>query len=151
MEKNPEIADSYQKVIKEYLEKNYIRRVPADERTPLEEWLLPHFPVVRADRSTTKTKIVFYASAKFQGKGLNSEELPGPKLQGDMFSILVRFRKELVALVGDVGQMYHQLNKVLMEKYGSEQGARSFRILEIRIWRVLLSFLRTVCVAEACG
>ena len=26
-----------------------------------------------------------------------------------MFSILVRFRKELVALVGDVSQMYHQL------------------------------------------
>ena len=59
LEKNPEIADSYQKVIKEYLEKNYIRRVPADEPTPLEEWLLPHFPVVRADRSTTKNKDCF--------------------------------------------------------------------------------------------
>ena len=109
LEKNPEIADSYQKVIKEYLEKKYIRRVPPDEPTPPEEWLLPHFPVVRADRSTTKTRIVFDASAKFQGKSLNSEALPGPKLQADMFSILVRFRKELVALVGDVSQMYHQL------------------------------------------
>ena len=109
LEKNPEIADSYQKVIKEYLEKKYIRRVSPDEPTPPEEWLLPHFPVVRADRSTTKTRIVFDASAKFQGKSLNSEALPGPKLQADMFSILVRFRKELVALVGDVSQMYHQL------------------------------------------
>ena len=34
LEKNPEIADSYYKVIKEYLEKNYIRRVPPDELTP---------------------------------------------------------------------------------------------------------------------
>ena len=34
-----------------------------------------------------------------------SEALPGPKLQADMFSILVRFRKELVALEGDVSQM----------------------------------------------
>ena len=41
--KNPEIADSYQKVIEEHLEKNYIRRVPPDEPTPTEAWLLPHF------------------------------------------------------------------------------------------------------------
>ena len=109
LEKNPEIAETYQKVIEEYLEKNYIRRVPLDELTPTTEWLLPHFPVVRADRTRTKTRIVFDASAKFQGKSLNSEALPGPKLQADMFSILVRFRKELVALVGDVSQMYHQV------------------------------------------
>ena len=132
--------------------------MPPDESTPTEEWLLPHFPVVRADRSTTKTRIVFDASAKFQGKSLNSEALPGPKLQADMFSILVRFRKELVALVGDVSQMYHQLALTLedrplhrLEKYGSEQEARSLRILEIRVWRVLLSFLCAVCVAETCG
>ena len=116
MAKNPEIAESYQKVIEEYLEKNYIRRVPPDEPTPTEEWLLPHFPVVRADRTTTKTRIVFDASAKFQGKSLNSEALPGPKLQADMFSILVRFRKELVALVGDVSQMYHQLALTLEDR-----------------------------------
>lgn len=35
--------------------------------------------------------------------------MPGPKLQTDMLSILVRFRKELVALVGDVSQMYLEL------------------------------------------
>ena len=114
--KNPEIAESYQKVIEEYLEKNYIRRVPPDEPTPTEEWLLPHFPVVRADRTTTETRIVFDGSAKFQGKSLNSEALPGPKLQADMFSILVRFRKELVALVGDVSQMYHQLALTLEDR-----------------------------------
>ena len=44
-----------------------------------------------------------------EGKSLNSEALAGPKLEADMFSILVRFRKELVARVGDVSQMYHQL------------------------------------------
>ena len=109
MEKNPEIAEAYQKVIEEYLEKNYIRQVQPDEPKPTTEWLLPHFPVVRADRTTTKTRIVFDASAKFRGKSLNSEALPGPKLQADMFSIQVGFRKELVALVGDVSEMYHQL------------------------------------------
>ena len=45
---------------------NYIRRVSLGEPTPTTEMLLPHFPVVRADRSTTKRKIVFDASAKFR-------------------------------------------------------------------------------------
>ena len=107
--KNPEIAESYQKIIKEYLEKKYIRRVPLDEPSPTSEWLLPHFPVVRPDRSTTKVRIVFDASATYQGRSLNTETLPGPKLQSNISDILVRFRKELVALVGEVSQMYHQL------------------------------------------
>ena len=34
LSKNPEIEDSYQKVIKEYLEKNYIHGVPLDKPTP---------------------------------------------------------------------------------------------------------------------
>ena len=40
---------------------------------------------------------------------MNTEALTGPKLQSDVFDILVKFRKEWVALVGDISQMYHQL------------------------------------------
>ena len=69
-----------------------------------------------ANRTTNNTRIVFDASAKFQGKSLNSEALPGPKLQVDMLSILIRFRKELVALVGDASQMYHQLVLTLEDR-----------------------------------
>ena len=93
--KNPEIAESYQKIIKEYLEKKYIRRVPLDEPSPPSEWLLPHFPVVRPDRSTTKVRIVFDALATYQGRSRNPETLPGPKLQSNISDILVRFRKEV--------------------------------------------------------
>ena len=107
--KNPEIAESCQKVIEEYLEKKYIHRVPLDQLSSTSEWLLPHFPVVRPGRSTTKVRIVFDASATYQGRSLNTETLPGPKLQSNISDILVRFRKELVALAGDVSQMYHQL------------------------------------------
>ena len=70
---------------------------------------LPHFPVIRPDRATTKVRIVFDASAIYQGRSLNTETLTGPKLQSNIFDILVRFRKKLVALAGDVSQMYHQL------------------------------------------
>ena len=107
--KDEKIAAAYQQVIDEYLQKNYIRRVPSSEDKSEAEWLLPHFPVIRPDRATTKVRIVFDASAIYQGRSLNTETLTGPKLQSNIFDILVRFRKELVALVGDVSQMYHQL------------------------------------------
>ena len=107
--KDPELASAYQGVINEYLEKGFIRRVPSDEPKPECEWLLPHFPVVRPDKSTTKVRIVFDASATCDDKSLNTESLPGPKLQSDIADILVKFRKDPVSLVGDISQMYHQL------------------------------------------
>ena len=44
----------------------------------------------------------------YQGNSLNSEALPRPKLQSNVFDMLVKFRKGTVALAGDISQMYHQ-------------------------------------------
>ena len=52
---------------------------------------------------------MFDASATYQGRSLNTETLPGPKLKSNIFDILLSFRKELVTFAGDVSQMYHQL------------------------------------------
>ena len=68
-----------------------------------------HFPVVRPEKETTKVSIVFDASATYKGKSLNTEALPGLKLQSGITHILIKFRKEPVALAGDNSQMYHQL------------------------------------------
>ena len=65
--------------------------------------------VVGPEKETTKVRIVFDGSATCEGKSLNTKALPGPKLQSDITDILIKFRKEPVALVGDISQMYHQL------------------------------------------
>lgn len=103
------LAHAYQSTIGDYIRKGYIREVPEMEPKPASEWFLPHFPVVRPEKSTTKVRIVFDGLAQQDGKSLNTESLPGPKLQSDIVDILVRFRKEPFALVGDVRKMYHQL------------------------------------------
>ena len=73
------------------------------------EWFSLHFSVVRHEKITTIVRIVFDVSATYEGKSLNIESLPGPKLQSQIFDILVVFCKETVAIVGDIIQMYHQL------------------------------------------
>ena len=103
------LAQAYQSVVDDYLSIGSIREVPEDEPKPLSEWLLLHFPVVRPEKATTKVRVVFDGSAQQKGKSLNSESLPGSKLQSDIVDVLVKFRKEPVALAGDVSQMYHQI------------------------------------------
>ena len=65
--------------------------------------------MVRPERATTKVPVVFDGSVQQNGKSLNSESLAGSKLQSDIVVVLVKFRKEPVALAGDVSQMYEQI------------------------------------------
>ena len=67
---------------------------------------MPYFPVVRPDRTTTKTRIVFDASAKFEGVSLNDAIYQGPKLQRELTDVLLRFRRHPVALMCDIAEMY---------------------------------------------
>ena len=103
--KSPEIARTYIDCIEQYTLKGYIRQVPKEDR-PTARWFLPHFPIVRPDRTTTKTRIVFDASARYQGVSLNDVICQGPKLQRDLFHVLLRFRKNPVALACDIAEMY---------------------------------------------
>ena len=67
LKKNQELAGVYSGIIDQYVKKGYIRKVPDAERLPTKAWYLPHVPVLRPDRPTTKTRIVFDASAKSDG------------------------------------------------------------------------------------
>ena len=67
------------------------------------------FPCGKARVGHSQSSGCFDGSAQQNGKSLNSESLPGPKLQSDIVNVLVKFRKEPVALAGDVSQMYHQI------------------------------------------
>ena len=44
--------------VDDYLSTGYIQDVPEDEPKPPSEWFLPHFPVVRPEKATTKVRVV---------------------------------------------------------------------------------------------
>ena len=71
--KHPEMAQEYQATITSYVQQGYIRKLPDDKMKWVPGWLLPHFPVFCPKRQTTKTWIVFDASAKHKGVSLNDE------------------------------------------------------------------------------
>jgi hypothetical protein len=65
--------------------------------------------VVREDRSTTKVRVVYDGAATYKGRNLNDEMLTGPRLQLDIVDILIQFRRGLIALVGDIKEMFSQI------------------------------------------
>ena len=105
----PWLGEAYKTVFQSYQDKGYINKVPRDEGKPVQVWYLPHFPLLRPDKSTTKTRIVFDASAKFNDVSLNDIVLQRPKLQSDLFALLLRFRRDPVALMCDIKEMYLQI------------------------------------------
>ena len=60
-------------------------------------------------KSKTKVRIVFDCSAKCNGISLNDVINVGPKLQRELFDVLLRFRRNPVALACDIKEMYLQI------------------------------------------
>jgi len=127
--KQPDLASAYSKVIESYVAKGYIQKVDSSlefNRSTAQQWLLPHFPILRPEKSTSAVRIVFDAAAKCDGICLNDVLNSGPKLQRDLVHVLLRFRKQTVAVVCDIAEMYLRIQL-------SEKDRRFVRIL----WRNL--------------
>ena len=77
----PDAAERYKDVLESHEKKGYIKKLTGRDAFKRPKWFLPHFPVVREDRATTKVRIVFDSAAKIKGKSLNDMMHSGPKLQ----------------------------------------------------------------------
>ena len=76
--------------------------LPADA----ECWYLPIFGVYHP-KKPNKIRVVFDSSAQFKGFSLNSVLLQGPDLTNSLLGVLLRFRRDLVAVSVDVEQMFY--------------------------------------------
>ena len=74
-----------------------------------EQWYLPHFPVIKPSKETTKVRVVFDAAMKHDSKSLNECIRPGPKLQREVVDVLTRFRCAPVAVRADISKMFFEV------------------------------------------
>lgn len=110
LRRNPEKAEKYKKIIDNYVNVGYARKLEDGEVavTSRKRWLLPHHAVSNPNKPG-KIRIVFDAAAEFKGTSLNNELLTGPDLLQELPGILIRFREKLVAIAGDIDQMFLQV------------------------------------------
>ncbi|XP_045495566.1 uncharacterized protein LOC123694234 isoform X2 [Colias croceus] len=148
-EKNKELKDDYTKVIQEYLELNHLEEVSEDEKDNAAVYL-PHHAVVRTDKDTTKTRVVFDASCKgLNNVSLNDDLMVGPTLQEDLRYLIMRWRLKPICFVADIEKMYravivergHQDNQRILWRNNPSDEVRDYRLLRVTFGTASAPFL----------
>lgn len=76
-------------------------------------YYIAHHPVIKPSSSSTPVWIVLYVSAPFDNDfSLNDILYSGPKLQTDIFTLLLNFRLFKIAITADIRQMYRHINMI---------------------------------------
>ena len=70
-------------------------------------WSIPHHGIYHLETSD-KIRVVFDCSASIEGESLNTHLLQGPDLTNKLLGVLCRFRKEPIAVMCDIEQMFYQ-------------------------------------------
>lgn len=111
LDMNPSLRGGYNSALSEMETSGVIEEVPSDSEPSGPVFYLPHRPVVKESSVTTKIRPVFDGSAKAEnGLSLNDCLESGPSLIPDLVEILIRFRRWLFALSGDISKAFLQVS-----------------------------------------
>ncbi|XP_046566481.1 uncharacterized protein LOC124275051 [Haliotis rubra] len=111
LQKDDAKAKMYNDAIHEYEQNAWAEKVDMSkshcDQGPV--YYLPHHGVYRPDKPSTPLRVVLDPACQYQGVSLNSYLYKGPGLIGKLLGVLLRFREEPVAIVGDISKMYLQI------------------------------------------
>ena len=114
---NQKFHHDYNLFISNVLDKGYAEEVPAAEVDTQDGrvWYIPHHGVYHP-RKPNKVRVVFDCTASYNGVALNDLLLPGPNLTNHLIGVLLRFRQESVAIMGDIESMFYQVHVPKQER-----------------------------------
>ena len=105
--KDPQFFEEYKRQMEELVSKCYAKKrdIKPDNG---KLWHLLHHGVKHPSKPG-KVRIVFNCSTNYRGASLNRNQLLGPDLTNQLIGILMRFRTEDVAFMGDIEAMFCQV------------------------------------------
>ncbi|XP_068749048.1 uncharacterized protein [Montipora capricornis] len=155
----PAKARSYREAILKYIDDGVLEGVPCDQIAPTDGrpvFYLPHHAVIREDKQTTKTRVVFDATARdSNGLSLNSCLEAGPVFQPDLDGILLRFRKGHIGIMGDIKKMFLQVrlkdrdsHRYLWRDLDAEATPKIYRMTRVTFGVISSPFLAICTIQE---
>uniref|UniRef100_A0A5S6Q3D4 DUF1758 domain-containing protein n=1 Tax=Trichuris muris TaxID=70415 RepID=A0A5S6Q3D4_TRIMR len=103
--KDVRFARSYEAAIKEYVKNGHAVKVADEDLLSSKNvWFLPHHGVTNINKPG-KVRVVFDASAAYNGISLNDCLMKGPDLSTSLAELLLRFRQRPVAVSADIEKM----------------------------------------------
>lgn len=104
LQRNPELRERYVGFMREYEQMGHMQIVNHEPEADATVYHIPHHCVEE------KFRVVFDASCKTtSGKSFNDIQMVGEKLQFDLASIIMRFRRHRIAIGADVMKMFRMV------------------------------------------
>ncbi|XP_057324631.1 uncharacterized protein LOC130667159 [Microplitis mediator] len=101
----------YKDFLTEYEAMGHMQKVPDSYQSSHITYYLPHHGVLREESTTTKLRVVFNGSSNTtSGISLNDTLHTGPKLQSDIFDVLLYVRRHQFIFTTDITKMFRQIN-----------------------------------------
>ncbi|KAJ8412275.1 hypothetical protein AAFF_G00145420 [Aldrovandia affinis] len=107
--KDESYALEYKTFMDDVISKGYAEKVPQEQlhRNDDQVWYIPHHGVYHKQKG--KLRVVFDCTSRYKGTSLNRELLQGPDLMNTLIGVLLRFRQEQIAVMGDIEAMFYQV------------------------------------------
>ena len=109
LDKDEQYRQHYFAFMNDVTQKGHAERVPESDLSIDDGsvWYIPHHGVYHPQKKD-KIRVVFDRNVKFKDTALNDHLLQGQDLTNTLVGVLCRFRKEPVAFMCDIEQMFHQ-------------------------------------------
>ena len=111
LNKKPELQKRYTDTIRDCINKGHATKLTPENSKLTSKIMnyIPHHAVFNINQ-LSKLRVVFDAAAKYCGTLLNETLLKGPDLLSSFTGIILCFRINKFAVMGDIEQMFHQVN-----------------------------------------
>ena len=115
---NPEHAPLYRHQIDNMVARGVARKITIAKMSSYDGpfYYISHYAVLKPESKSTPCHIVFNSSANFHGHVLNEYYAKGPDMVNNLLGMLMRFREERVAFVGDISKMFHSIEIPLTDQ-----------------------------------
>ena len=77
---------------------------------------ISHHEVLKPESKRTPCRIVFNSRANFHGHVLNEYDAKDPDMLNNFLGVLLRFREEPIAMIGDIAKMFHSIDIPLLDQ-----------------------------------
>ena len=138
LKKKPLHAETYKRQMDDMLDRRAARMVSEEELVEYSgpKFYISHHDVLKPESQSTAMRIVFNSSARVNRISLNECLAKGPSLLNNMLGILLRFRQERFAFIGDISKMFHSISIPLEDQ-----------MMHLFLWRNLQPELKPITYA----
>ena len=108
--KDSQLHEKYSKFMLDLEEKNYAERIPDKDKDTANKrvWYIPHHSV-HNPKKPEKVRVVFNCPVRCKGTSINDELLQGPDMTNRLLGVMLRWRRESIALMADIESMFYQV------------------------------------------